>query len=143
MLSSIRTVIAFGGEEKEIERYDKNLSLARRAGCMRGLLVAVGAGVMWFIIYGSYALAFWCGDKIINISIHTHLHICRYGVKLIMDDREVCVEDPENCVARYTPASLLIVSCCKRHYWRCYCSVLGFLFRVDGSHERGSSQPLH
>ena len=34
----------------------------------------------------------------------------RYGVKLIMDDREVCVEDPENCVARYTPASLLIVS---------------------------------
>ena len=75
MLSSIRTVIAFGGEEKEIERYDKNLSLARRAGCMRGLLVAVGAGVMWFIIYGSYALAFWCGDKIINISIQEYLHI--------------------------------------------------------------------
>ena len=75
MLSSIRTVIAFGGEEKEIQRYDKNLSLARRAGCMRGLLVAVGAGVMWFIIYGSYALAFWCGDKIISISIQEYLHI--------------------------------------------------------------------
>ena len=59
---------------------------------MRGLLVAVGAGMMWFIIYGSYALAFW------------------YGVKLIMDDREICIEDPENCSARYTPASLLIVS---------------------------------
>ena len=42
---------------------------------MRGLLVAVGAGVMWFIIYGSYALAFWCGDKIINISIQEYLHI--------------------------------------------------------------------
>ena len=53
--------------------------------------MAIGAGVMWFIIYGSYALAFW------------------YGVKLIMDDREVCEEDPENCYARYTPASLLIV----------------------------------
>ena len=92
---------------------------------MRGLLVAVGAGVMWFIIYGSYALAFWCGDKIINISIQEYLHIdiCteilrhmyRYGVKLIMDDREVCVEDPENCVARYTPASLLIVRGCQKH----------------------------
>ena len=58
---------------------------------MRGVLVAIGAGVMWFIIYGSYALAFW------------------YGVKLIMDDREVCEEDPDNCYARYTPASLLIV----------------------------------
>ena len=42
---------------------------------MRGLLVAVGAGVMWFIIYGSYALAFWCGDKIINISIQEYLDI--------------------------------------------------------------------
>ena len=56
------------------------------------MLVAVGAGLMWFIIYGSYALAFW------------------YGVKLIMDDRESCEEDPEDCLARYTPASLLIVS---------------------------------
>lgn len=55
------------------------------------MLVAVGAGLMWFIIYGSYALAFW------------------YGVKLIMDDRETCVEQPEDCFARYTPASLLIV----------------------------------
>ena len=55
-------------------------------------MVAVGAGLMWFIIYGSYALAFW------------------YGVKLIMDDRESCEKDPEDCLARYTPASLLIVS---------------------------------
>ena len=94
VLSSIRTVIAFGGEEKEIARYDGKLAFARKAGIMRGTLVGVGAGLMWFIIYGSYALAFW------------------YGVKLIMDDREICVTDPENCVARYTPASLLIVSLC-------------------------------
>ncbi len=45
------------------------LVFARKAGIMRGTLTAVGAGVMWFIIYSSYALAFW------------------YGVKLIMDDR--------------------------------------------------------
>ena len=62
-----------------------------RAGILRGVLVAVGAGLMWFIIYGSYALAFW------------------YGVKLIMDDRVLCLEDPDACLARYTPASLLIV----------------------------------
>lgn len=91
VLSSIRTVIAFGGEEKEIERYDGKLAFARQAGVTRGTIVGVGAGLMWFIIYGSYALAFW------------------YGVKLIMDDREICVNDPENCQARYTPASLLIV----------------------------------
>ena len=47
------------------------LVFARKAGIMRGTLTAVGAGVMWFIIYSSYALAFW------------------YGVKLIMDDRYI------------------------------------------------------
>ena len=59
---------------------------------MRGLIVGSGAGVMWFLIYGSYALAFW------------------YGVKLIMDDREACILEPLMCNARYTPATLLIVS---------------------------------
>ena len=92
MPSSIRTVIAFGGEEKEIARYNDRLQYARRAAIFRGSLVSLGAGLMWFIIYGSYALAFW------------------YGVKLIMDDREECTADPEHCTARYTPASLLIVS---------------------------------
>ena len=71
-----------------------------RAGILRGVLVAVGAGLMWFIIYGSYALAFW------------------YGVKLIMDDRVLCLEDPDACLARYTPASLLIVSSHSIRIWR-------------------------
>ena len=47
---------------------------------------------MWFIIYSSYALAFW------------------YGVKLIMDDRESCLADLKTCHIRYDPSSLLIVS---------------------------------
>ena len=75
--------------------YDTKLVGARKAGVMRGAIVAVGAGFMWyvhllnniekgtdcnvylhrrFIIYASYALAFW------------------YGVKLIMDDRDLCEE---------------------------------------------------
>jgi ATP-binding cassette subfamily B (MDR/TAP) protein 1 len=58
---------------------------------MRGAIVAVGAGFMWFIIYASYALAFW------------------YGVKLIMDDRDLCEEDQTSCSPRYTASSLLIV----------------------------------
>merc|ERR1719458_2331720 len=44
VLSAIRTVIAFGGEEREIERYDGKLVGARKAGVMRGAIVAVGAG---------------------------------------------------------------------------------------------------
>ena len=78
----------------KILSYDTKLVGARKAGVMRGAIVAVGAGFMWyafitncrryreqycyhdrrFIIYASYALAFW------------------YGVKLIMDDRDLCEE---------------------------------------------------
>ena len=59
---------------------------------LRGFLTGVGGGLMWFIIYASYALAFW------------------YGVKLIMDDREACLTSLlENCNVRYDPSSLLIV----------------------------------
>ena len=31
VLSSIRTVVAFGGEQKEIDRYDSRLVLAKRS----------------------------------------------------------------------------------------------------------------
>ena len=78
---------------------------------MRGVLVAVGGAIMWLVIYGTYALAFW------------------YGVKLIMDDREGCLislkecldesitkdtfddgQTCETCQSGYNPASLLVVN---------------------------------
>ena len=92
VLSSVRTVVAFGGEKKEVERYESNLIFARKANIFRGLLTGVGGGLMWLIIYASYALAFW------------------YGVKLIMDDREQCYETLfQDCPRRYDPSTLLIV----------------------------------
>ena len=78
---------------------------------MRGVLVAVGGAFMWLVIYGTYALAFW------------------YGVKLIMDDRESCLislkecldenlteetfddaQNCETCQSGFDPASLLVVT---------------------------------
>ena len=77
---------------------------------MRGVLVAIGGAIMWFIIYASYALAFW------------------YGVKLIMDGREMCLlslktcmgdifddgtdfenQSCETCKDGFSPASLMVV----------------------------------
>ena len=43
------------------------------------------------LIFASYGLAFW------------------YGIKLIMDDAESCIEGPENCKILYDPKSLLVV----------------------------------
>nr|QST14979.1 ABCB1-1 protein [Diaphanosoma celebensis] len=83
VIGSIRTVMAFGGQEKEIKRFSDNLVYARQAGIKRGLATSVGAGLVWGVIYASYALAFW------------------YGTTLILD----------SCDGSYTydPASLLIV----------------------------------
>ncbi|XP_059085284.1 ATP-dependent translocase ABCB1-like isoform X2 [Tigriopus californicus] len=91
VLSAVRTVVAFGGQTKEVNRFENNLHDARKAGIMRGLLTGIGGGFMWLVIYASYALAFW------------------YGVKLIMDDTEDCFEDILHCDPRYDASSLLVV----------------------------------
>lgn len=85
VLSSIKTVMAFSGEDKEVERYKAQLEGSQRMGIRRGLLSGIGGGVMWFIIYSCYALAFW------------------YGVSLILESREADNDE-------YTPAVLIIVS---------------------------------
>ncbi|CAG9824400.1 unnamed protein product [Phaedon cochleariae] len=87
VLSSIRTVIAFGGQEKEIERYGSNLIFARKNNIKRSLFSALGFGILWFVIYSSYALAFW------------------YGVKLILEQRGW--ESPV-----YTPGNMVTVFFC-------------------------------
>ncbi|KAK8735750.1 hypothetical protein OTU49_005300 [Cherax quadricarinatus] len=64
-ISAIRTVVAFGGENKEVSRYDANLVHAKKAGVKRGLMTGFGMGLMWFIIYAAYSLAFYYGTGLI------------------------------------------------------------------------------
>ncbi|KAF5272755.1 hypothetical protein FQA39_LY07782 [Lamprigera yunnana] len=70
-LSSIRTVVAFGGQKKEEERYDKLLLFACKNNITRLFFNGITNGIMWLFAYGSYSLGFW------------------YGVKLIIHDRSV------------------------------------------------------
>jgi ATP-binding cassette subfamily B (MDR/TAP) protein 1 len=66
-------------------RYTENLGPATATGIKRGMFSGLGAGLMWFIIYCSYAIAFW------------------YGVTLILESKE-------NGDFEYTPGILVIVS---------------------------------
>ncbi|XP_023668914.2 bile salt export pump-like isoform X2 [Paramormyrops kingsleyae] len=65
VLSSIRTVAAFGGERKEVERYDRNLISAQSWGIRKGLIMGLFTGYLWLIIFLCYALAFWYGSKLV------------------------------------------------------------------------------
>lgn len=68
-------------------RYKNNLGLARNYTIRRSFLNGIGFGLLWFFIYGSYALAFW------------------YGVGLIIRDKPL--KDP-----LYTPSVMVTVSNC-------------------------------
>ena len=85
---------AFEGQYKEVERYEKNLLPARRSGILRGMFTGISGGLVWLLIFLSYALAFW------------------FGVKLIMDDEEECIKWPMECRHRYDPKALLVVRFC-------------------------------
>lgn len=85
-LSSIRTVFAFGGEKVEIDRYNEKLQKAKEAVNTKGMLAGIGEGIMQLLFYGSCALAFW------------------YGVKLVLDDR--------NKVDKEYTSTILMIVCC-------------------------------
>lgn len=87
VLPSIRTVVAFGGEAKEFERYSTRLQEAQKAGKRKGIFSGIGEGLLRFFFHVFNAIAFW------------------YGVSLILDDRDKPLEERE-----YTPAVLMIVS---------------------------------
>ncbi|KAF3857357.1 hypothetical protein F7725_009216 [Dissostichus mawsoni] len=65
VLTSIRTVAAFGGEAKEVQRYDRNLISAQRWGIRKGLIMGFFTGYMWLIIFLCYGLAFWYGSSLV------------------------------------------------------------------------------
>lgn len=86
VLGSIRTVLAFDGQAKENERYQKHLQYARRVNILKLVWSGVNTAMMWFFIYGCYALSIW------------------YGVKLIIRERNL--PDDEKT---YTPTNVIAV----------------------------------
>ena len=59
VLSSIRTVFAFSGEEKEVERYTSKLRSATRLGLRKGFFMGSLTGLLFFLLFAMYTVAFW------------------------------------------------------------------------------------
>ncbi|NXT66580.1 MDR1 protein, partial [Chaetops frenatus] len=64
ILTAIRTVVAFNGQQKALEKYDANLEMAKRVGMKKSITTNTCLGLSQFFIFGSYALAFWYGTKL-------------------------------------------------------------------------------
>lgn len=65
-ISCIRTVAAFGGQDKEAAKYDEKLAEAEKKGISKALLTGVSIGVTMLVLFGSYALAFWYGASMVR-----------------------------------------------------------------------------
>uniref|UniRef100_A0A674EBD6 ATP binding cassette subfamily B member 1 n=1 Tax=Salmo trutta TaxID=8032 RepID=A0A674EBD6_SALTR len=65
VISSVRTVFAFGGQQKEITRYQKNLEDAKNMGIRKAISANIAMGFTFLMIYLSYALSFWYGSTLI------------------------------------------------------------------------------
>ena len=59
VIGSMRTVVAFGGEHKEVERYAEKLQVTEEAGKKNSMYTGASIGVTMLIMFCTYALAFW------------------------------------------------------------------------------------
>ncbi|ORX63120.1 P-loop containing nucleoside triphosphate hydrolase protein [Hesseltinella vesiculosa] len=64
--AGIRTLYAFGLEERFVARYEKQLARARQAGIYRAVSTGLSTGIFFAVLFGTYALAFWYGAQLIT-----------------------------------------------------------------------------
>ncbi|OCT75760.1 ATP-binding cassette sub-family B member 5 isoform X1 [Xenopus laevis] len=65
VLSSIRTVVAFGGQEKEIKRYTENMKEAKDIGIKKAVASNFSLGLTYGAFFASYGVGFWYGTTLI------------------------------------------------------------------------------
>ncbi|XP_048004619.1 multidrug resistance protein homolog 49-like [Leguminivora glycinivorella] len=65
IFKSFKTIVAFAGEKKEIDRYKKLLAPAERYGRKRGLYTGLGTGFNWVLTYSLNAIGLSYGTRLI------------------------------------------------------------------------------
>ncbi|KAM9023153.1 LOW QUALITY PROTEIN: ATP-binding cassette sub-family B member 5 [Ara ararauna] len=64
ILTAVRTVVAFNGQQKALAKFDASLEVARSVGLEKSITTNTSLSVSQFLIFGPYALAFWYGTKL-------------------------------------------------------------------------------
>ncbi|KAJ3317345.1 ATP-binding cassette, sub-B (MDR TAP), member 4 [Boothiomyces sp. JEL0866] len=69
--TSIRTVVSFGGQTKELSKYALRLNKAEKAGIKKALMNGAGVGLFQFLMFNIYALTFWYGNTLVPDTMNT------------------------------------------------------------------------
>uniref|UniRef100_A0A8B9KGI2 ATP-binding cassette, sub-family B (MDR/TAP), member 5 n=1 Tax=Astyanax mexicanus TaxID=7994 RepID=A0A8B9KGI2_ASTMX len=64
ILGAIRTVVAFNGRQKALEKYETNLLEAKNFGVRKAITTNAAMGITQFLLFSTFALAFWYGTKL-------------------------------------------------------------------------------
>ncbi|KAJ3146682.1 ATP-binding cassette, sub-B (MDR TAP), member 4 [Geranomyces michiganensis] len=67
VLSGIRTVVSFGGEQRSVQQYTSLLGVAEKTAIKNSMIGAVGVGSIQLVIFSVYSLAFYFGARQIRI----------------------------------------------------------------------------
>ncbi|XP_073952681.1 multidrug resistance protein homolog 49-like [Choristoneura fumiferana] len=65
VLKSVRTIVSFGGETREVDRYKNLLEPAERYGRRRGLFTGLGTGFNWVLTYSLNAIGLTYGTRLV------------------------------------------------------------------------------
>uniref|UniRef100_A0A8C4WYI1 Uncharacterized protein n=1 Tax=Eptatretus burgeri TaxID=7764 RepID=A0A8C4WYI1_EPTBU len=65
VFTAIRTVLAFSGQKKAIDKYNANLMEAKNMGLKKAVVAYLVLGLFQLLIFASYGLGFWYGTKLV------------------------------------------------------------------------------
>jgi len=65
-LNGVKTITSLNGQEKELKRYQVALDKHNKSVVKFGAFSGAAMGLVWFTLFGMYALGFWYGAKLID-----------------------------------------------------------------------------
>ncbi|KAI8053851.1 P-loop containing nucleoside triphosphate hydrolase protein [Syncephalis plumigaleata] len=65
IIRAIRTVVSFGAMDKEVDRYAEPLKQVETLAYRRVTTRAIASAIVYFLLYGSYAAAFWYAGTLV------------------------------------------------------------------------------
>lgn len=84
VLGSIRSVVAFGAQDRLARQYDLHLVVAERLGFKQKATLGLMSGATLMLMYFSYGLAFWMGSRLLADGSATLSQILTIILAIIM-----------------------------------------------------------